>query len=263
MNNINTVYLGDYKALFRTVWGQIMVVDTRDVLMAPYLLLDGFWEAWVTNVFRKVVREGMTVVDIGANIGYYTLMAAALVGNGGMVYSFEPNPTLFPSLTRNVHMNWFFHNVALIQKAAFEKRCKIDFFMRRDYPGNSSIGAVSQDHLDHLLDGQTKVEVEAISLDDYFVDSSRPIDVIKIDVEGAEPFVFRGMKNLLLRNPSITILSEWSPSQMRTAGADPEHFLKELLDFGFPLLKIEEDLVSITPGELLETDPCYLFLKRA
>ncbi|MGA2186664.1 MAG: FkbM family methyltransferase [Bryobacteraceae bacterium] len=151
MNNFPIIYLGDHKALMRTVWGQIMILDTRDALLAPHLLLDGFWEAWMTKAFRNVVHEGMTVVDVGANIGYYTLMAASLVGDKGRVYSFEPHPEVFGMLTRNVHVNYFFYNVTLVQQAVLHERGKIDFFLRRDYPGNSSVGEVPSSHPRRVL----------------------------------------------------------------------------------------------------------------
>jgi FkbM family methyltransferase len=262
MNNFPIIYLGDHKALMRTVWGQIMILDTRDALLAPHLLLDGFWEAWMTKAFRNVVHEGMTVVDVGANIGYYTLMAASLVGDKGRVYSFEPHPEVFGMLTRNVHVNYFFYNVTLVQQAVLHERGKIDFFLRRDYPGNSSVGEVPSSHLDYLLDGQEKISVDAISLDEYFGADMPRIDVIKMDVEGAEPSALQGMKNLLAANPAIIMLAEWSPSQMRTAGNDPEAFLADISSMGFPLRKIEEGLVAVTPSDLLRTDPCNLFLER-
>jgi energy-coupling factor transporter ATP-binding protein EcfA2 len=90
------VYLGDHRALVRTAWGHKMFVDTRDLGLAPHLLLDGSWELWVTAAFLTNLREGMTVVDVGANIGYYSLLAASNVGSGGRLVSFEPHLRLPP-----------------------------------------------------------------------------------------------------------------------------------------------------------------------
>src|SRR5437667_4626672 len=162
---VQPVYLGDHKALVRTVWGQLMVVDTRDLLIAPHLLMDGFWEAWVTSCFRKHVKPGMTVLDVGANVGYYSLLAASIVGRGGKVHAFEPNPDLFALLSNNAHINYFFETIVLNRKAAYSTTATLTFHARKRYQGNSSIGAVPQEHLDRLVDESETIEVEAVALD--------------------------------------------------------------------------------------------------
>ncbi|GAI28794.1 unnamed protein product [marine sediment metagenome] len=75
------------------IQGNKMYVNTDDRGFAPILLVDGVWEKYKTEVFKQMVKEGMVVVDIGANIGYYTLIGAELVGESGIVYAFEPEPS--------------------------------------------------------------------------------------------------------------------------------------------------------------------------
>ncbi len=81
------VYLGENLALTRVLDRFKMYVDARDISLAPHLLLDGYWELWNTKVFRQLLRPGMHVVDVGANVGYYTLLAAAGVGPRGRVHA--------------------------------------------------------------------------------------------------------------------------------------------------------------------------------
>ncbi|MFC7542969.1 FkbM family methyltransferase [Siccirubricoccus deserti] len=82
-------------------------VDCRDQGLAPHLMLDGYWEYWVSDFIWRNVKPGETVADIGANLGYYTVLLADLVGPGGRVMAFEPNPRLFDLLQRNVAINGF------------------------------------------------------------------------------------------------------------------------------------------------------------
>jgi hypothetical protein len=88
------IYLGDYTALTRTIYGHKMYVDTRDVSLAPHLLLDGYWEQWITNIFRELVKPGMTVVDVGANFGYYSVLAASLVRPDTYTHSRPTRPSI-------------------------------------------------------------------------------------------------------------------------------------------------------------------------
>jgi hypothetical protein len=98
-------YVGNNLALTKTVWGQKMFVDTRDISLAPHLIVDGVWEPWLSNVFARTVKAGMTVVDVGANFGYYTLLAGRQLAGSGEIHSFEPNPGVFDILLKNVSIN--------------------------------------------------------------------------------------------------------------------------------------------------------------
>ena len=98
-------YLGDHTSLCRVLGRYKMFVDTRDIGIASHLLLDGFWEMWVTEEMLRHVRQGMTVLDIGANLGYFSLLLADLTGPRGRVIAFEPNPLMSSLARRSIEVN--------------------------------------------------------------------------------------------------------------------------------------------------------------
>jgi hypothetical protein len=89
------------------VQGSKMYVDSSDIGVAPFLLEWGFYEKYETALFKRLVKKGMVVVDIGANIGYYTLLAAHLVGDKGKVFAFEPDPNNYDLLCKNIEVNGY------------------------------------------------------------------------------------------------------------------------------------------------------------
>lgn len=88
------IYLGNNRAVTTTVYGHKILVDTRDVSLSPHILIDGFWEKWITDVFLRMVKPGMRVVGIGSNIGFYSLLTADRVGENGFVTCFDANAEL-------------------------------------------------------------------------------------------------------------------------------------------------------------------------
>ena len=238
-----------------------MFVDTRDLLIAPYLLLDGIWEPEVTALVQRLLKPGMTFVDVGANIGYYTLLAAKQLGHTGKVYAFEPEPLNFELLSKNVIVNWFSNVVRAEKKAVSAGAGNIDFYVRENYRGNSSIGAVTQEHLDVLFDSMEKVQVETVSLDQYFPEPPS-IDLMKIDVEGAELDALQGMRNVLQSNPDIVVICEWSLGQMWGAKRDPRAVLEEFRLHALRARSVESNYANVEPDELLRTEYCNLVLSR-
>ena len=113
-----TAFLGDHEAIARILGRYKIYVDTRDIGISSHLMMDGFWEMWVTEAMMKLVRRGSVVADIGANLGYFTLLLADLTGAEGRVLSFEPNPNLASRLSKSIEINGFkgftdFYDIAL------------------------------------------------------------------------------------------------------------------------------------------------------
>ena len=102
-----TSYLGDHQALTRILGRYKLYVDTRDIGIASHLMLDGYWEMWVTEAMMRLLRRGAVVADVGANLGYFTVLMADLTGADGHVLSFEPNPQLAPLVRKSVEINGF------------------------------------------------------------------------------------------------------------------------------------------------------------
>jgi FkbM family methyltransferase len=222
--------------------GHKLFLDPQDMGMArTFLLFNGRWEETETRLFSSLVKEGMTVVDIGANVGYYTLLAARLAGPQGKVYAFEPNPQNFALLSRNVEANGY-RNVVLVPKAVSDQSGTAALRIDRASSGGHSLSA--------FRGGADTVQVGTVSLDDYFAGDRTVIDVLKMDAEGAEMAIFSGMQQVLARNPDITLLTEFFPRAIRGFGCSPEEYIKQLAGDGFRIYPIDEDR-----GEVESLDP--------
>jgi FkbM family methyltransferase len=203
-----------------------------DTFVGATLLMSGAYEKYETELFEKMAQDGMVVVDIGANIGYYTLIAAKLVGNKGVVYAFEPEPGNYELLCKNIAINGY-NNVVPIKKAVSNTSGKAKLYVDR------AIGDVSSFAKRNVLTHSKNVdclEVETITLDDFFERTvgDDKIDLVKIDVEGAEGLVLSGAERVL-RNNSLKILMEFIPDLFRNVGTDPVELLYKLQNYGFEI----------------------------
>jgi len=223
--------------------GQTMYVDAA---FAFTLQSTGTYlsEKLMTKIFTELVAEGMTVIDIGAYAGYYTLIAASAVGDKGKVFAFEPEPSNYSLMLKNVQLNNH-RNVIPIQKAVTNITGTIKLFLAEDASGHSIVGS-----------GRPSIMVESVTLDDYFSLTEQPIDIVKIDVEGAENAVLQGMRRIIAKNPGLKVFTEFSPEALRIVGCSPTEYLARLLNYGFNIYLINErkqSLESADIGYLLKT----------
>lgn len=225
-------YLGDHTLLIRNVFGHAMYVDSRDLSLTPHLVLHGYWEPDVTRFFLRTVTRGMRVVEVGANVGYYTLLACSLVGPEGRVIAFEANPAAANLAQRSLSVNGFQSRATVIATAVADAPGSVTLHRLEQRHGDSSLFDFSDDQLAFPGDRITKLEVPATSLDVFF-EKGEPIDLIRMDVEGAEPLVFDGMRHVLERNPRIKILLEFFPESIQRSGRDPATFLESIKAMGF------------------------------
>ena len=174
----------------------------------------GTYEHDTVQVFQKLVKPGMTVVDIGAHVGFYTLIAARLVGANGRVYAFEPNPEVYKILIRNIRINGYQSIVQAIPKGVSNQERTVRLFVPLEKSGEA--GFYPQEATDN-----TCIEVETLTLDGFFADEDWPkIDLVKIDVEGAEIEVLEGMRELVRRSKDLKLIVEFNPeNQMRACGS--------------------------------------------
>ena len=193
----------------------------------------GTYEKLEAKIMEEKIKVGNITVDVGANIGLHTLNMARIVGNTGRVFAFEPDPSNFEILEKNVKINNY-QNIILEQKAVGDKHGRTTLY-QSDHPGM------------HRIFPQTKqakgqVQVELTSLDKYFIDSNLvdKINFIKIDVEGLEFSVLKGMKNILKNNKKIKILFEFMPKNTMEAGFTPIELLNYLTSYDFKLFCIDE-----------------------
>lgn len=216
------------KSNFVIIQGHKMFLDAKDSLN---LSIYESYEEYETEFVKKEVKKGDVVLDIGANIGYYTLIFAKLVGESGKVFAFEPDPTNFNLLRRNVRNNGY-NNVVLINKAVSEKSEKLKLFL-------------SEDNLaDHRIydsqDGRKFIEIGSVRLDDYFKDYSGEINFIKMDIEGAEYGAVQGMPDLIKKSRKIKVISEFWPFGLKKFGVEPVEYLNRLLKYDFEIHNLNE-----------------------
>lgn len=196
------------------------------------------FEKFERKLFKSLIREGMVVVDIGAYAGYYSLVAADLVGEEGKVYAFEPNPENYVLLLKNLEVNRC-KNVTPVQKAIADRDGRARLFLAQENKG------------DHRLfdsnDGRESITVDVTSLDAFFKERDYRVDVIKMDIQGSEMAALKGMTRILEKNDDLKILTEFWPNGIRMSGASPEEFLKKLVEFGFELYHINEKRKLVEP----------------
>lgn len=194
--------------------------------------LSGIWEELTTEMFKKAIKEGDVVVDLGANLGYYTLLAARLVGKRGRVYAFEPEPINYSLLLKNIEINGY-DNIVAMQKAVSDTTGTVRLFL-----DNTDTGA----HTIYEPDDKREfIEIESVILDELFKDKKHPINVIKMDIEGAEMAALTGMDRIIRENENLKMLVEFYPAAIRGAGHSPEEFINRLLqDYHFAILAIDD-----------------------
>ena len=194
-----------------------------------------FWKMkWMEDAFghylENFCKPGMHVVDIGANIGLYTLLLAKQVGETGHVWAFEPDQGNAAMLRHNVTANGY-SNVTVVSRAVGATS------------GQGILYLCDAHHGDHrIFQGQghrRKIPIEIVALDDFFLPGQR-IDLIKIDVEGVEEMVLTGMQRILRDNRGLVIFMEVCSRELVPDGCSPEKTLKDLQVLGFQLSWIDE-----------------------
>lgn len=211
--------------------GRKMFVHGKDGLA---LSIFKVYEPAQTQVVKEHVKEDNVVVDIGAHVGYYTLLFAQLVGPKGKVYAFEPDPANFELLKKSVEINGY-QNVTVIQKVVSNKNGKVKLYL-----GDNN-RAINRIYDAKMNDAKEIIEVDSIRLDDYFRNYEGEIDFIKMDVEGSETSVIDGMPSILQKTKTLKIMTEFYPYLIRKFGKEPEEFVQSLLTTGFKVYDVLYD----------------------
>ena len=189
------------------------------------------YEAETTILFESLVGPGMVVVDVGAHVGYYALLAARQVRPTGKVYAFEPEPGNYELLLGNIERNGY-SNISAIREAISNQVGTATLFLTALDNGRHSA-------YQHGLPGRGSMAVATTTLDAFFEALGwPPVDVVKVDVEGAEMDVVEGMGQLLQKSPHLTLIVEFSPTLLQDGAADPLQFLKRLQALHFRISRI-------------------------
>ncbi len=251
-----SVYLGDHRALTSTIYGRKLFVDTRDYTLAPHLLMDGYWEIWTTNVIRSLLAPGMRVIEAGANVGWYSVIIADAIGPTGSLDAFEANPPVYELLRLNLEINGMGGFSRAHHLAVMDRSGSVTLHVAEKHNAWSSIHAGLEEESKRYGDSVRRVEVPCVKLDDMFADDPRPLDLLKMDIEGGEALALEGMRNLIARSPRLRMIIEFGPGWLRNMGRDPGAFLKAFCEEGFALRIIGTDsrhrAISIAEAEEIE-----------
>jgi FkbM family methyltransferase len=175
------------------------------------------------NLLNSNITEGMRAVDIGANIGFYSILLSRLVGATGFVDAFEPDHHNFALLKSNTR---YLNNIAIHNVACGSRSGTAKLYISND---------MNTDHHTYEGDGgRGYVEVDCLALDDYFSSMEiEAIDFIKIDIQGYDYYAIEGMKKIIFRSGHIMIHGEFWPYGLDKAGIEPREYLRLLENMGF------------------------------
>lgn len=213
----------------------------------------GTWECATRNILERELFDGAVFVDIGANVGYYTRLAAEITGLTGKVFAFEPEPQNFFSMMHNVRR---YNNVSVFPVALWSESG-----LRRLYVSTySGCHSLVRGNDGSLGDGY--VWVPTITFDQFVgtVGLSK-IDLVKIDAEGAEPLILRGMAETLRRGLIKSLVVEYNPRSILRAGLDPVEFGRMLM-MVFDVRVIEQEKYGLNVAELNDTQKLEALTSR-
>ena len=214
------------------IHGATVVLNPADPVVSGALHF-GVYEKAETHFFQSACRDGMTFLDVGANLGYYTALAARAVGPNGRVLAVEPDPDSFGYLEQTIAANAV-GNVEAFPVAASDAPAILPLYISTDNRGDNRL---------YSSDGERpQVEVKARPLDALLRDNKiDTVDLIKIDVQGYEPKVIAGLRETITASPNLTLLTEFWPQGIDEAGEDANEFLQTLRELGLTLHELQPD----------------------
>jgi FkbM family methyltransferase len=216
-----------------------LLIPTPEAGLLSYVARNGVdtIEPGVRAVLQARLHPGGTAVDIGANIGVHALIMAKIVGSSGRVVCFEPVPHVASTLGRTLRLN------------GFGERAQVFCSAVADSAGEATLDRASHSPISSHYptpEKRASLAVKTIALDDHFAPGER-IDLMKIEVKGAELLVYKGMSRVLRENPEIELILKWSRSHFARSNQSPELFWDLIRNDGFRPLRIDDE----PPGQLV------------
>jgi FkbM family methyltransferase len=198
-------------------------MQTNDEVMRPYIMRRGRWEESTAALLNRLLRPGARFLDIGANVGYFSVFAHSLARDI-QIDAVEPHPVTYSLLQANLWANQVSaqtHNTAL-----GDAQRLLPMSSPPKNPGDARVGVDAPDNRYDLI-------VPIVSADEYF--GRRTFDVVKIDVQGFEPEVVLGMERIVQESPAIVLVVEFFPTSLQDRGLDPSEVLERYRRLGFRL----------------------------
>jgi FkbM family methyltransferase len=238
--------------LTKTYFGRKIIINTRNI--HTYNLIDnGIIEAAICALFEQHIKPGDVVVDAGANIGFLTLLAGHLVGPEGRVIAIEANPDVYATLEENI-INGFAGRFTGHQLAAYDRDAELTFTWNSHRDGSGRIVTAVQSGL-----AQKHCTVQASTLDQLL--AGQRVDFVKVETEGAEPYVLRGMQQVLNNNPQLKVVFEWNARHIRQRDQDPVAFAEFIFTHFTHIerIKSKDQLIPLNLEELLALPHSNIF----
>jgi FkbM family methyltransferase len=217
----------------------LFTYEERDLYISRQIREHGVWEPVESALVLALLKPGDVFLDLGANIGYYSVLASRACGPSGAVYAFEPGPENFRLLQRNLVLNKA-GNVTAVNAAAAAATGQGPLFLSADNQG---------DHRTYDNEGRaSSVAVPKFALDEWFSGRDRRIDLVKMDTQGSEAQIVEGMAGLIEENRSrMRMIIEFWPYGLQGAGDSAEALVRRLGRFGFTVHKVDESFAGPRP----------------
>ncbi|MDP9073038.1 MAG: FkbM family methyltransferase [Actinomycetota bacterium] len=250
------VQVADGRVLTTNPDGRPLYLDGRDTSVTPSVLARGGYEPGSTRLLCRLTRTGARVLEIGANVGWHTLLMAERIGPAGRLVAFEPNPEAFDLLHLNVFVNGYWDRCRLEPVALSDHIGMASLHVAGSFLGSGRLRPFSPSDLAWQHQDERHFDVEVTTLDQAVADDPR-FDLVKIDVEGAEPRVFAGAADLLAANPHLKLVMEFTPNQhgpemldwLRAAGFT----LWSISRAGFTRPAVDRELLAEVSVDILAT----------
>lgn len=225
---------------------KLHVHGSQDQYVSRRIQEERIWEPYETSLLLRLLRPGDVFVDVGANIGYFSVLAASVVGEQGTVFAFEPDPSNYRLLCANASLNGFDSNIIAVEAALSDTAGEGRLFLSEDNLGDHQVYVGDEE--------RSSVPIELQRGSDYLAGRLARLDLLKIDTQGSEFQVIQGLMPLLLgleRKPRIIV--ELTPHSLRQAGTTGRALIELLATLGQPFWMIEHvecRLIAATPEEL-------------
>lgn len=225
---------------------RLYVHGEQDRFVSRRIREEGIWEPYETALVLALLQPGDVFVDVGANIGYFSVLAASIVGDSGAVHAFEPDPQNYRLLEANAGLNDLRERITAMQAGLSDQAGQGELFLSEDNLGDHQIYA----------SGETRraLPISLLRGSDVLADSVHRLDLLKVDTQGSELQVMHGLMPLLQAlSAKPNIIIELTPLSLRRADASGRALIELLAELQQPMWivdHVEHRLVASSVAEL-------------
>ncbi len=224
--------------------GNFLYKNAFGLYKPMYRMFKNKQDAFEIDLLKKHIHKNATVLDIGANIGFYAIILSDIVGEKGLVHCFEPDAKNFEHLKKTTAA---FKNIKINNKAVGPRTEKLKIYTSKN---------LNVDHRTYKPEEyEQEIEIDAVSIDDHLA-SNPKVDFIKMDIQGFEMQAIQGMQTILEKNKDVKLISEFWPYGLRKAGSSLTDYFIFLVSKGFTCYLLEEtSLLKLTAEKVKSLEP--------